>query len=125
MTPSRVELRDVDGGAGVICRAILDLLPDWFGIPEANDRYVEVANSHPSAIASVDDEDVGITTVKHHSPYTAEVYLMAVKPSHHRVGVGTAIACPRRGRVARDGVEFLQVKTLSAAGRDAGYDATR
>jgi hypothetical protein len=29
----RVELREVDGGAGSACAEILRLLPDWFGIP--------------------------------------------------------------------------------------------
>ena len=125
MTRSVVNLRDVAGGAGAICRTILDLLPSWFGIPEANEDYIETANTHPSVIASVDGDDVGITTVKQHSPYAAEVYLMAVKPAHHRHGVGTAMLRHLEAGLAVAGVEFLQVKTLSAAGRDAGYDATR
>jgi GNAT superfamily N-acetyltransferase len=120
-----VELRDVDGGAGTICRSILDALPDWFGIPEANENYVSFADSNPSVIASVDRADVGITTVKLHSPYAAEVYLMAVRPSHHRIGVGTAMLRHVEANLAASGVEFLQVKTLSATRPDAGYDATR
>jgi GNAT superfamily N-acetyltransferase len=125
MTGPAVELRDVDGGAGAICPAILELLPAWFGIPEANKNYIETADTHPSVIASIDDDDVGITTVKHHSPYAAEVYLMAVKPSHHRVGIGTAMLRHLEAELAAAGVEFLQVKTLSAARPDVGYDATR
>ena len=125
MTRSAVELRDVDGGAGAICRTILDVLPSWFGIPEANEGYVETANTHASVIASVGGDDVGITTVKQHSPFAAEVYLMAVKPTHHRMGVGTAMLRQLEARLAEGGVEFLQVKTLSASCPDAGYDATR
>ncbi len=125
MTGSAVELRDVEGGAGAICRSILELLPDWFGIQEANENYIETANTHPSVIASIGDDDVGITTVKHHSPYAAEVYLMGVKPSHHRAGIGTAMLRHLEVELAAAGVEFLQVKTLSAALPDAGYDATR
>jgi GNAT superfamily N-acetyltransferase len=115
----------MDGGAGEICRAILDLLPDWFGIDEANENYVEVAGTHPCVVATVDGEDVGITMVKHHSPYAAEVYLMAVKPSHHRVGIGTAMLRHLEADMAAAGIEFLQVKTLSPARPDPGYDATR
>jgi GNAT superfamily N-acetyltransferase len=122
---ARPELREVDGGAGKTCRVILDLLPSWFGLPEANDHYVETAETHPSLIASVDGDDVGITVTKHHSPYAAEIYLMAVKPGHHRTGVGTAMLRRVEARLADSGVEFLQVKTLSAARPDAGYDATR
>ena len=125
MVGAAVELRDVAEGAGEICRAILDLLPEWFGIDEANENYVEVAKIHPSVIATVDGQDVGITTVKQHSPYAAEVYLMAVKPTHHRVGIGTAMLLHLEANLAATGVEFLQVKTLSPACPDAGYDATR
>jgi GNAT superfamily N-acetyltransferase len=125
MTGSPVELRDVDGGAGAVCRDILELLPAWFGIPEANEHYVETADTHPSVIASSDGEDVGITTVKHHSRYAAEVYLMAVRPTHHRFGIGTAMLRHLEVELATAGVEFLQVKTLSASRPDSGYDATR
>ena len=125
MAQTPIELRDVEGGAGDVCRVILDLLPSWFGIPEANDAYVQSADSHPSVIASISGDDVGITTIKHHSPYAAEVYLMAVKPSFHRAGVGTAMLRRVEDMLAAQGVEFLQVKTLSAARPDADYDKTR
>jgi len=118
-------LRDVDGGAGSTCALVLDQLPTWFGISEANEAYVAAADTHPSVIASVDGADVGITTVMHHSPYAAEVHLMAVVPAHHRHGIGTAMLRHLEGRLADAGVEFLQVKTLSAAHPDAGYAATR
>ena len=66
-TPVVVQLRDVDGDAGEFCSAILELLPSWFGIPAANEDYAETADTHPSVIAPVDGDDVGITTVKVHS----------------------------------------------------------
>ena len=101
------------------------LLPTWFGIPEANANYIEMADRHPGVIAAVDDDDVGITTVKHHSPYAAEIYLMAVKPAYHRHGIGRLMLRRVERRLAADGVEFLQVKTLSAARVDEGYAKTR
>jgi hypothetical protein len=51
---------------------------------EGETNYVRRAGTHPGVIASVDGDDIGITTVKHHSPYASEVCLMAVKPAHHR-----------------------------------------
>ena len=120
-----VVLREVSGGAGARCDEILQLLPAWFGIPEANENYVEMADRYPGVIAAVDDDDVGITTVKHHSPYAAEIYLMAVKPAYHRHGIGRLmLRCVER-LLAGDGVEFLQVKTLSAARVDEGFAKTR
>jgi GNAT superfamily N-acetyltransferase len=120
-----VKLRDVEGGAGETCRRLLGLLPTWFGIAAANEDYVRSADTEPCVIATVDGADVGITVVRHHSPYAAEVYLMAVDPARHRAGIGTAMLRHVEQRLAADGVEYLQVKTLSASARDAGYAKTR
>ena len=63
--------------------AILDSLRP-VGYPRGERGLRRTANTYPSVIASIDGDDVGITTIKQHSPYAAEVYLMAVKPAHHR-----------------------------------------
>ena len=99
-------VRHVDGGAGQTCASILRLLPSWFGIPEANQRlhrhgrYVSARCRSPASA----EDDVGITTVKHHSPYAAEIYLMAVKPAYHRRGIGSLMMLrSRRGAPCRRG----------------------
>ena len=125
MKTAEVELRDQAMGSGPTCRRILDALPDWFGIPEAVDDYVAGADTSPSVIASIDGVDVGILTVAHHSAYAAEVHLMAVLPEHHRHGVGTAMLRHVEGALSAAGVEFLQVKTLSATNPDEDYAKTR
>lgn len=125
MDDGLISIRDSAGGAGAICRQILDLLPEWFGIPEAVDEYVAAANDHPSVIASIDGSDVGIVTVVHHSEFAAEVHLMAVAPSFHRQGIGTVMLRHLEGTLAETGVEYLQVKTLSASNPDEGYAKTR
>jgi GNAT superfamily N-acetyltransferase len=121
----RYELRDQPTGSGAVCRRLLDALPAWFGIPEANDEYVEFADKSPSTIASHEGEDVGILTLHLHSPYAAEVHLIAVAPEHHRKGVGSMMLSHVERRLAASGVEFLQVKTLSPARPDPNYDKTR
>jgi len=50
---------------------------------------------------------------------------MAVKPALHRAGIGRAMLRTVEARLAADGVEFLQVKTLSASRPDEGYAKTR
>ena len=85
------ELREVDRGAGAICRSILASLPTWFGIPSAVDDYVTTADTHGSLIAAVDGLDIGITTLVHHSPDAAEVHLMAVMPT--TIGAVSAERC--------------------------------
>ena len=111
-------------GAGETCRSILKALPTWFGIPASVDDYVATAECSPTVVASLGDEDVGLLTSRQ-SPYAAEVYVMAVLPQHHRQGIGRALLGHAEDILAADGVEFLQVKTLSPSKPDDGYDKTR
>jgi len=62
-----IAIREVEGGAGSVCAAILRLLPEWFGLPESNEDYIATAETHPGVIASVGADDVRITTLKYHS----------------------------------------------------------
>lgn len=112
-------------GSGSVCRTILGTLPTWFGIQESVEDYVSVADRSPTVIASIDGEDVGFLTLVHHSPYASEVYGLAILPHHHGRGSGRTMLKHVEDTLGRAGVEFLQVKTLSAKHPDEGYEKTR
>jgi GNAT superfamily N-acetyltransferase len=120
-----LRIRDQPVGAGDTCRRILQTLPTWSGIPASVEDYVAAADRSPTVIASLGDEDVGLLTLVRHSRYAAEVYVMAVLLELHRHGVGRALLGHAEGILAADGVEFLQVKTLSPSKPDDGYEKTR
>jgi GNAT superfamily N-acetyltransferase len=120
-----VHLREQPTGSGSICRSILGTLPTWFGIQQSVEDYVAVADRSPTVIASLDGEDIGFLTLVHHSPYASEVYVMAIVPDYHRCGIGRTMLKHVEASLARAGVEFLQVKTLSATHPDEGYEKTR
>lgn len=114
------------GGCGEVCASVLAELPHWFGIPEANDDYVQKAQTLDTLV-SYDDAGhaVGLLTLRSHSPYAAEIYLLAVRPALHRTGVGRALLTEAEAVLRAQGVEFLQVKTLSPSRQDEGYEKTR
>jgi len=120
-----VQLWEHASGSGAVCRKILAALPEWFGIEKAVEHYVEVAERSPTLIASLDGHDVGLMTVLSHSSYAAEVYLMAVLPAYHRRGPGRLFLGRAEDSLARAGVEFLQVKTLSPSHPSEAYEKTR
>jgi GNAT superfamily N-acetyltransferase len=120
-----LQLQDRPAGAGDTCRNILETLPSWFGIPASVENYVAVADRSPTVIASLESREVGLLTLVRHSPYAAEVYVMGVLPDFHRQGIGQALLQHAEGMLAADGVELLQVKTLSPSEPDAGYENTR
>jgi GNAT superfamily N-acetyltransferase len=120
-----VSIERVEGEAGsAACAAILPTLPLWFGMPEANADYVVMAGKHPTFVAAT-DRPVGLTTITRFGDHSAEVHLMAVVPELHRSGVGRQMLEAAQDWLRGLGVEYLQVKTLSASREDEGYAKTR
>jgi ribosomal protein S18 acetylase RimI-like enzyme len=124
-SPDGLVLRDQTTGAGPACGRILDALPSWFGIPASVNDFVAVADRSPTVVASLEGSDVGLATIVRHSDFAAEVYVMAVVPRLHRRGVGWAMLRHAEEALAAEGVEFLQVKTLSPRHPDERYRRTR
>lgn len=106
-------------------RAILAALPDWFGIPSANEHYVRAAAEKTSYLARVDGAVVGAALVDRHFPQTGEIHLIAVRPEHHGSGVGSALLSAVESDLRADGAALLEVKTVGASFEDPGYAATR
>lgn len=119
----RIEIRT--SGSGALCRQLLDQLPDWFGIPEAIDEYVAKAQRATALVAIADGREVGLLTLVRHTPFAAEIDVMAVTPDHHRRGVGRAMVDRAERVLALDGVEYLQVKTLADTVEYEPYARTR
>lgn len=124
MTPE-IQVRVQEHGSGEICRSVLASLPTWFGIPESVEDYVAKANEHPTVVATVDGDDLGILTMVVHTPYAAEVYAMGIRPERHRHGVGRQMLAVAETWLRERDIEYLQVKTLSPRHPDPGYVKTR
>ncbi len=107
-------------------RRLLDALPAWFGIPEANDAYVAFADGNPTWSAVSDSGDVvGVLTEQHHGPESREIHLLAVHPTMHRHGVGRALVEAFEARALSEAVRLTHVKTLGPSHPDEGYAHTR
>ena len=115
-------VRDRDPDA---TRRILAALPDWFGIPEANEHYVRAASEKASYLARVDSRTVGVALLDRHFPTTGEIHLIAVAPQVHGTGVGSALLAAIEADLVSDGVRLLEVKTVGPSWEDEGYAATR
>jgi GNAT superfamily N-acetyltransferase len=112
-------------GRGAVCREILAALPQWFGIPEANESYIAFVDGHDSWLATADGAAVGVVAGQCHFPETAEIELLAVLPDWHRHGVGRALVCAFEAHHRSNGVQMLEVKTLGPSNPDEGYARTR
>ncbi len=108
-----------------ICRGVLQELPEWFGIPEALDNYVEQSAELPLWKAEIDGEIAGFICVRASSSSTTELYVMGVLRKYHRQGIGKILFDTCIDWCKENGYEFLQVKTLAPSHPDKGYSETR
>jgi GNAT superfamily N-acetyltransferase len=104
-----------------LCESILRELPEWFGIEDATAAYIRDVAELPTFAA----DDDGFLAVKLHTPKSAELYVMGVRPERHRRGVGTALIAAAEDYLRERGVEYFQVKTLGPSRPSEGYERTR
>lgn len=90
-----------------IAAAVLDALPDWFGIPESTRSYVQGSRELPFWAA-----EQGFIVLRPTSRYAAEVFVMGVLPQSHRQGVGRQLMQALEAYAVQQGYEYLQVKTV-------------
>lgn len=107
------------------CAEILRALPEWFGIEEATQHYIDMVQTLPTCMAYDVERVVGFLSIKQHSPSSAEIYVMAVHPNYHRRGVGRLLLHQAEQTLRSSGTQFLQVKTLSPSHPDPNYARTR
>lgn len=106
-------------------RAILASVPEWFGIPEANEQYVADAGRLPSYLAVDGDEVVGVALLAEHFPLSRELHLIAVRRDRHRHGVGRSLLAAVEADLRDAGVRLLEVHTVGPSHERAGYALTR
>ena len=106
-----------------VARAILEALPDWFGIPETRENYITESAELPFFAACEDGRYAGFLCLKQTGRDTVELHVMGVLQECHRRGIGRALFEAARAFAAEEGYSFLQVKTVQM-GRYEDYDRT-
>lgn len=104
---------------------ILKKLPEWFGIPEAVDDYINYSSNMPFFAVYFQSKAVGFIVIKENNQYTAEIYVMGVDPNYHRRGIGRTLVSGIIKWCREQGYEYLQVKTLDESHPDKNYARTR
>lgn len=106
-----------------IARAVLEALPDWFGIPESREHYIADSAGQPM-FASFDGESPnGFLCLKETGRDTVELAVMGVLKEYHRQGIGRALFEEAKKAAAEHGYSFMQVKTVRM-GLYEDYDRT-
>ncbi len=104
---------------------ILESLPEWFGIPEAVDSYVEEVRNMTTWVACIDDQECGFISINQPNEFTAEIHVMGILKEFHRKGIGLALIKTAQQHLIGENFRFLQVKTLSPSRENNEYAITR
>ena len=108
-----------------VCVPILRSLPAWFGIKAAILHYSAEIDHLPTWLACAAGRAVGFVSVKQHTSFSAEIYVMGILPEMHRQGIGRALIDHAQEWLTNQGIEYLQVKTLGPSQPDVNYARTR
>ena len=95
-----------------ITRKVLADLPEWFGLPESTEEYINFSGDMPFW-ADIEGEHVrGFIALKETSIHTVEIYVMGVMKDFHRQKIGENLfqACYDYSKAL--GYSFIQVKTV-------------
>ncbi len=106
-----------------VTRYILEALPDWFGIPEAREEYINLSAGKVFFCAFKEDKPVGFLYLKQTGKATVELAVMGVLKEYHRNGIGKALFERAKTVACEKGYSFIQVKTVQM-GKYEEYDNT-
>lgn len=106
-----------------IARSILEGLPEWFGIEQAREEYIEASAFQPFFAAMTEQTPLGFLTLKQTGKESVEIAVMGVDPAFHHQGIGKALFEAAKAYAQQRAYAFMQVKTV-AMGRYENYDRT-
>lgn len=106
-----------------IARTILKRLPEWFGLPDSTNEYIQNSKDMPFWAYFDEDKPVGFIVLKETSEFTAEIYVMGILKEYHRKGIGRLLWDEFLQLAKGQGYEYVQVKTVKK-GHYEEYDIT-
>lgn len=106
-----------------ICENILMDLPDWFGLPESTQAYIDEVRDLTFIAIFHRDQAVGFVSRQQTSTDTCEIHCMGVLKNFHRQGLGKILFDEIKRSSIEDGYRYIQVKTVDE-GHYAEYDQT-
>lgn len=115
------EVKDEDQKMAVVAE-VLKNLPEWFGIPESAQAYIEGAKDLRVWAAYQESDIVGFISLSYSSEDCAEIDCLGVKKSFQGQGIGSRLLLTLESETAKT-VDYLQVKTV-AEGSNKNYDRT-
>jgi len=108
-----------------ITRLILDDLPEYFGLDDAKEDYINQVKDEMFYAVIMHSNPIAFISIKSHFSCSAEISVMGVLKAYHHQGYGRALIEYVEPRLLDEGIKYLQVKTLASTHPDKHYALTR
>lgn len=115
------KISNLEEKADIVEEVLLDL-PEWFGLPESTQSYIDESRELLLWRAVEEDKTIGFITLKETSESTCEIHCMGIKKEYHRKGIGRKLQQAFES-FARGKYKYVQVKTVDE-GHYENYDRT-
>ncbi len=115
------EVKNENQKKAVVAEVLKDL-PEWFGIPESTQAYIEGATTLQVWAAYQESDLTGFVSLSYSSEDCAEIDCLGVKKGHQGRGIGSQLLANLESEAGKQ-VDYLQVKTV-AEGSNKDYDRT-
>ena len=115
------EVKDEEQKMAVVAEVLKDL-PEWFGMPESTQAYIEGAKDLQVWAAYQEGDLLGFVSLSYSSEDCAEIDCLGVKKAHQGRGIGSQLLATLESEACKK-VDYLQVKTV-AEGSNKNYDRT-
>ena len=115
------EVKDEEQKMAVVAEVLKDL-PEWFGISESMQAYIEGSKDLQVWAAYQEGDLLGFVSLSYSSEDCAEIDCLGVKKAYQGRGIGSQLLAAFESE-ARKNVDYLQVKTV-AEGSNKDYDRT-
>lgn len=106
-----------------IAKDILNKLPEWFGLPESTNEYINCSKDMPFWAFVKNEEIRGFIALKETSLYVIEIYVMGVLKEFHKKKIGLDLFKACYDYSKKRGYLYMQVKTVKE-GYYKEYDIT-
>lgn len=107
--------------AQALCQTFTEELPEYFGLPEANEHYAIGVAKRINFAAKKDDNYIGLISIDFPYSNNANIYWMAVKPSFHRQGIGKQLIDTACHFAITQTAKTITVETLSPSESEDNY----
>jgi len=121
----KISIRDFEEKDRERCKEILSGLSDWFAIQSANEAYIAILGTIPTAVAVVNERITGFVALEQHNSNSVEIHVLAVEKKLHRSGIGAELMSWSESWRRKKGVSWFHVKTRGPSTPDPDYEKTR